>query len=89
MTQKNLLNRSFEHDQTTFLDFSIPKNDATHWKQKVASATSKNNEHCQCLQNVSQKCNAKVAKYHFIILWRFEIIEEKLQREGEAWYRQG
>ena len=39
--------------------------------------TSNNNYRCQCMQNVFQKCKVKVAKSHFIILWRFGVIEEK------------
>ena len=35
-----------------------------------------NNEHCQCMENVSQIVKLKVAKFHFIILWRFGVIEE-------------
>ena len=34
------------------------------------------------MQNVSQRCEVKVAKYHFIIMWRFGVIEEKLQGGG-------
>ena len=29
------------------------------------------------MQNVSQTCKVKVAKSHFIILWRFGVTEEK------------
>ena len=29
------------------------------------------------IQNVSPMCKIKVAKFHFIILWRFGLIEEQ------------
>ena len=63
----------------------------THLKQKVTIATSYNNEHCQCMQNVSQRYRIKLAKFHFIILRRFGVIEEKPKgREesapGPLWY---
>ena len=52
----------------------------THWKQKDAMATSLNNEHCQCMQNVSQKSTVKVSDRHFIILWHLAVIEKRTQR---------
>ena len=38
-----------------FLHFSIPKNDVTHWKQKVPVATSLNNEYCQVFCYISKE----------------------------------
>ena len=54
----------------------------THWKQKLSISTSSSNEHCQCMQNESQRCKVKVVKCHFIILWRSGVIEEKPQGGG-------
>ena len=34
------------------------------------------------MQNVSQRCKIKVAKFHFIILWRFGVIQGKPQEGG-------
>ena len=49
----------------------------THWKQKVAMAKSKKNEHCQGIKNVSPRCKTKVAKFYYVILWCFEFYRGK------------
>ena len=41
-----------------------PKDDVTHWKQNVFMETPYINEHCQYVQNVSQRCKVKVVKFH-------------------------
>ena len=74
---KNTNSAKFKHNQAIILkciqvsSFPIPKDDMTHWKQKVAIETSYNNNHCQRIQNESQRCKVKVAKCYFIILWHF------------------
>ena len=69
---KNTPSVKFESDQAIILkiiyvsSFFYPTNNVTQWKQKVAMATSQNNKHCQCMQNVSPKCKDKVEKCHFL-----------------------
>ena len=41
--------------------------------------TSQYNEYCQYMQYDPQRCKIKMGKFHFIILWRFGVIEERFQ----------
>ena len=48
-------------------------------------ATVQTNEYCKCLQNDPQKFKINMRKFHCIIFWRFEVIEESSQEEYSLW----
>ena len=66
---------NYLENNLSFLVFFTPKN-VTHWKQKVAMATSDNNGYWQNMQNDRQWCKIKVRKFPFNILWRFGVMDE-------------
>ena len=71
ITQK-LYSTTFEHDEANILQnmqVSLFSHFETHQKQKVAIATSLDNEHFHCMQSDLQKCEIKLGKFHFTILW--------------------
>ena len=51
-----------------FFSFLHSKNNVTYWKQKVSMATSQSNEHCQCMQNGSQRCKIVFISLSFSVL---------------------